>query len=63
VHQVYKERSGRSSSIIEETSAFMEMHLDAMHKVNPDVTWAALFHSEGALIGRRAIEKLPTLTV
>jgi RHS repeat-associated protein len=53
-----KGRRGESTKAIESSSSFMELHMEALHKINPEVTWAAFFHSEGGLIGRRAIERL-----
>jgi len=56
--QVHKERQGIKTPIVENTSAFLETNITALHKINPNLLLQAFFHSEGGVIARRAIEML-----
>ncbi len=44
--------------IVFQTHQFMDVMVDKLHEVNPDLLWMDIRHSEGGVIGRRAIELL-----
>jgi len=59
-YRTLKERSGVNTPTVCRTRQFMATISEALHKVNPDVLWLYLAHSENGVISKRAIEGLST---
>ncbi len=52
------ERQNYVTPIVFQTNRFMDAVVDKLHVVNPDLLWMDIRHSEGGVVGRRAIELL-----
>jgi len=52
------ERNNIETSIVRKTCQMMGAIADTIQKINPDLVWLDLRHSEGGVIGRRAVERL-----
>jgi RHS repeat-associated protein len=53
------ERWGVATPTVRHTSSMLGAIADTIHKINPEMGWVDVRHSEGGVIGRRAIERLP----
>ena len=55
------ERENYITPVVIQSSQFMGAIIDRLHKINPELIWVDIRHSEGGVIGRRAIEMLTPL--
>jgi hypothetical protein len=51
-----KERGGKDTPTVVNTRQFMVAISETLHKINPDLLWLHIAHSEGGVIGRNAIK-------
>lgn len=56
--RVKQEMKGVETPIVRFTSQMMGAIAETIHKINPALGWLEARHSEGGVIGRRAIERL-----
>jgi RHS repeat-associated protein len=52
------ERGNYITPVIAQTAQFISAIIEKIHAINPDLLWLDIRHSEGGVIGRRAIEML-----
>ncbi len=58
IGRVTSERMGIATPTVLHTAQMMGAIADTIHKINPEMIWLDVRHSEGGVIGRRAIELL-----
>ncbi len=58
VSRTFKERKGKETPTVARTRQFMGAIAESLHKINPNLLWTHIPHSEGGVIARRAIEGL-----
>ena len=56
--RAFFERCGFQSRIVRNTAQMMQVIAETIHKINPEMTWLDVRHSEAGVIGRRGIEML-----
>jgi RHS repeat-associated protein len=54
--RTFQERSGKETPIVVRTRQFMVAISETIHKLNPDLLWLHIAHSEGGVISRNAIK-------
>jgi RHS repeat-associated protein len=54
VHRTFQERGGKDTNIVVRTRQFMVAISEMLHKINPDLLWLHIAHSEGGVIGGNA---------
>ena len=54
--RVFRERQGKDTPIVVRTRQMMVAISETLKKINPDLLWLHVAHSEGGLIGNNAIE-------
>jgi RHS repeat-associated protein len=59
VFRVFQERMGLETPTVKRTAQCMQAAVQTLHKINPNLVWFDIHHSEGGLIARRAVEMLP----
>jgi hypothetical protein len=54
--RTFKERGGKDTSAVVSTRQYMVAISETLHKINPDLLWLHIAHSEGGVVGRNAIK-------
>jgi RHS repeat-associated protein len=54
--RTFQEREGKDTPIVVSTRQYMVAISETLHKINPDLLWLHIAHSEGGVVGRNAIQ-------
>ena len=54
--RTFKERGGKDTPAVVSTRQYMVAISETLHKINPDLLWLHMGHSEGGVIGGNAIK-------
>ncbi len=58
--RTFRERRGKDTPTVVNTRQFMVAISETLHKINPELLWLHIGHSEGGVIGRNAIKGMTT---
>ncbi len=54
--RTFQERGGKDTPTVVNTRQYMVAISETLHKINPDLLWLHIGHSEGGVVGRNAIK-------